>query len=179
MHLQEKNEIVFRVLECVMGIFLLWPIFNWSEWTTILGLEPLQKSVSEYTTVNVIHVCESCHCNLHPLQVDYCCRNSRLVVDKYDLKYVKNSRKLSCIVNQFHGNFHSKTSNCSKIKPVYRGVKWCFNASRGIEGLFATDRGEKHDIPAGSGDWTHTAGSGWCKAPRSDHCATSQQQSRL
>ena len=28
--------------------------------------------------------------NLHPLQVENCCRNSRLVVDEDELKWVKN-----------------------------------------------------------------------------------------
>ena len=30
------------------------------------------------------------HCHIHPLQAANCCRNSRLVVDEYDLKWVKN-----------------------------------------------------------------------------------------
>ena len=33
----------------------------------------------------------------HPLQAANCCRNSRLVVDEDDLKWVKNKRKLPCI----------------------------------------------------------------------------------
>ena len=36
----------------------------------------------------------SLHCHLHPLQAANCCRNSRLVVDEDDLKWVKNLRKL-------------------------------------------------------------------------------------
>ena len=36
------------------------------------------------------------------------------------------------LVNQFHGNFRSKTPSCWKIKPFSRDVKWCFNASWGL-----------------------------------------------
>ena len=34
---------------------------NWSGGATILGLEPWQKMISVYTSVNVILVCKSCH----------------------------------------------------------------------------------------------------------------------
>ena len=63
------------------------------------------------------------YCHLHPLEAANCCRNSRLVVDKGDLKWVKNCHVL---VNQFHGIFNSKTPSCHgcrKIKPVFRDVK--------------------------------------------------------
>ena len=39
------------------------------------------------------------------------------------------------LVNQFHGNFCSKTLCCRKITSVFRYVKWCLNASRGLKGL--------------------------------------------
>ena len=39
------------------------------------------------------------------------------------------------VVNQFHGNIHSKTLGCRKIKSVFRDVKWCFNAARGLKWL--------------------------------------------
>ena len=75
---------------------------------------------------------------------------------------MKNSRKLPCIVNQFHGNFHSKTSSCSKIKPVCRDVKYASVHCGGLKGALPLTqfgngdvlavRGEKHDIPAASGD---------------------------
>ena len=48
------------------------------------------------------------------------------------------------LVNQFRGNFHSKTLSFRKIKSVFRDVKWCFNASRGLKGLMINagfDRG--------------------------------------
>ena len=35
------------------------------------------------------------HCHIHPLQAANCCRNSRLVVDEEDFKWVK--KKMSCI----------------------------------------------------------------------------------
>ena len=39
------------------------------------------------------------------------------------------------LVNQFHGNFRSKTLCCRKIKSVFMDVKWCFNVSWGLKGL--------------------------------------------
>ena len=39
------------------------------------------------------------------------------------------------LVNQFHGNFRSKTLSCRIIRSVIRDVKWCFNASWGLKGL--------------------------------------------
>ena len=39
------------------------------------------------------------------------------------------------LVNQFHGNFHSKTLGCRKIRSVIRDVRWCFNALWGLKGL--------------------------------------------
>ena len=39
------------------------------------------------------------------------------------------------LVNQFHGNFRSKTPSCRKIKYVFRDVIRCFNASGGLKGL--------------------------------------------
>ena len=71
---------------------------------------------------------------IHPLQAANCCRNSRLVADEDDLKWVKNCRVL---VNKFLGNIHSKPPSCGKFKSVFRDVKWCFNASWGLKGLRA------------------------------------------
>ena len=39
------------------------------------------------------------------------------------------------LLNQFHGNFRSKTLGCRRIKFVFRDVKWCFSASWGVKGL--------------------------------------------
>ena len=39
------------------------------------------------------------------------------------------------LVNQFHGNFNSKTLCFRKIKSVFRDVKRCFNASWGLKEL--------------------------------------------
>ena len=57
------------------------------------------------------------HCHLHPLQAANCCRNSRLVVDE------KIKENYHVLVNQSHGNFHSKTLACRKIRSVFRDVK--------------------------------------------------------
>ena len=73
--------------------------------------------------------------NLHPLQAANCCRNSRLVVDGDDLMCFKIKENYHVLVNQFHGNFRSKTLCCRKIKSVFREVKWCFSASWGLKGL--------------------------------------------
>ena len=50
-----------------------------------------------------------CHYHLHPLQAVTCCRNSRLVVDEDDLKWVGNEKKYIFINKTFHGNVCSKT----------------------------------------------------------------------
>ena len=47
----------------------------------------------------------------------------------------KNKENYYVLVNQFHGNFHSKTFSCRKIKCVFRDVKWCFKASWELKGL--------------------------------------------
>ena len=39
------------------------------------------------------------------------------------------------LVNHFHGNFHSKTPSCRKIKSVFRDLRRCFNASWGLKRL--------------------------------------------
>ena len=39
------------------------------------------------------------------------------------------------LVNQFHGDAHSKTPSCREINLVFRVVKWCFNASWGLKGI--------------------------------------------
>ena len=48
------------------------------------------------------------------------------------LKIEKNCHVL---VNQFHGNFLSKIPSCREIKPVFRDVKLCLNASWRLKGL--------------------------------------------
>ena len=51
---------------------------------------------------------------LHPLQAANCCRNSRLVVDEDDLKWVKSKENCHVLVKQFHGIFPSKSLSCGK-----------------------------------------------------------------
>ena len=50
----------------------------------------------------------------------------------------KSTENCHVLVNQFHGNIHSKTLGCRKITSVFRDVKWCFNASWGLKGLKTT-----------------------------------------
>ena len=52
-----------------------------------------------------------------------CCRNSRLVVDENDFCGLKIKENCHVLVNQFYGNFISKTLGCRKIKSVFRDVK--------------------------------------------------------
>ena len=47
----------------------------------------------------------------------------------------KIKENCNVLVNQFLGNFPSKTLGCRKIKSVSRDVKWCVNASWGLKGL--------------------------------------------
>ena len=47
----------------------------------------------------------------------------------------KNEENCDDLVKEFHGNCPSKTVSCRKIKSVFRDVKWCFHASRGLKGL--------------------------------------------
>ena len=75
------------------------------------------------------------HCHLHPLQAANCCRNSRLVVDEDDLLWFKKKENCHVFVNEFHGNFRCKKLGCRKIPSVFRDVKLCLNASRGLKGL--------------------------------------------
>ena len=49
------------------------------------------------------------HCHLHPLQATNCCRNSRLVLNEDDLKWVTNEKNI-VINKQFYENFRSKTN---------------------------------------------------------------------
>ena len=44
-------------------------------------------------------------------------------------------RKLPCIVKSFMDVFFPKPLSFSKIKSFFRYVKWCFDASWGLEGL--------------------------------------------
>ena len=48
---------------------------------------------------------------------------------------LKINENCHVLVNQLHGNFHSQTLCCWKIKSVFSDVKWCFNASWGLKGL--------------------------------------------
>ena len=74
------------------------------------------------------------HCYLHPPQAANCCRNSRLVVDEDDLTGWKIKENCHVLVNQFRGNFCSKTLSCRQINCVFRDVKWCSHASWGLKG---------------------------------------------
>ena len=49
------------------------------------------------------------YCHLHPLQAAKLYRNSRLVLDEDDLKWVINEKNI-VIIKKFHENFRSKTA---------------------------------------------------------------------
>ena len=44
-----------------------------------------------------------------------CCRNSRLVVDENDLKWVANEENISLLLKQYHGNVRSKFPRCRDL----------------------------------------------------------------
>ena len=44
-----------------------------------------------------------------------CCRNSRLVVDEDDLKWVANDKKVLLLLKQFQENVRSETPRCRKL----------------------------------------------------------------
>ena len=69
-----------------------------------------------YHTVAYLVMFYNCH--LRPLQAANCCRNSRLVVDEDDLKWVKNIRKLPCIGKSIMDIFLLKPLNFRKAKSV-------------------------------------------------------------
>ena len=96
----------------------------------IIALKPVVKTKYVLTLSSLTLPLSS-----HQLQAANCFRNSRLVVDEDDLKWVKKIRKLPCIGTSFMGIFLLKPLSFSKIKDVFRDVKWCFNASWGLKGL--------------------------------------------
>ena len=63
------------------------------------------------------------HCHLHPLQAANCCRNSRLVVDEDDLKWVTDEQNIQLFLKQFQENFRSKTNRFQEIKSFFRDAK--------------------------------------------------------
>ena len=48
---------------------------------------------------------------------------------------LKKNENCLDLINQFYGNFRSKTVVCRKNMSVFRDVRWCFNASWGLKGL--------------------------------------------
>ena len=66
----------------------------------------------------------------------------RIAVAILDLQWMKMTwcglkikENYHLLINQFHGNFRSKTLSCRKIKYIFRDVKWCFNESWGLKVL--------------------------------------------
>ena len=53
---------------------------------------------------------------------------------------LKIQEKYHVSLNQFYGNFRSKTLGCRKIKSVFGDVKWCCNASWGPKGLIGAQQ---------------------------------------
>ena len=75
------------------------------------------------------------HCHLHPLQAANCCRNSRLVVDEDDLKWVKNEKKITSLLKQSHENFRYKTLSCWKLSHFSDMQNDVFMNREGSKGL--------------------------------------------
>ena len=59
----------------------------------------------------------------HPLQAANCCRNSRLVVDEDELKWVTNEKNILLFLKKYHINLRSKTTRFQEIKSIFRDVK--------------------------------------------------------
>ena len=72
------------------------------------------------------------HYHHHPLQAVNCCHNSQFVVDENVFKVGEKWKKILLFLKQFHENVCSKTTRFQEIKSVFRDVKWCFNASWGL-----------------------------------------------
>ena len=72
-------------------------------------IKPVQQVLQHYQGFVWIH-----HCNLYPLQGADCCRDTRLVLDEDDLKWVASEKKK--ILKQLHANFRSKSYRCWKPK---------------------------------------------------------------
>ena len=58
------------------------------------------------------------HCHLHPLQAANCCRNSRLVVDENDLKWVKNFKFLKLFSKIFKLQNMCSILSIQRLQPV-------------------------------------------------------------
>ena len=77
-----------------------------------------------------------------PLNIPFIHYKPRIAVAILDLSWMKMiwrewkiEENCHVLVEEFHGNFHSKTLGCKKIKSVFRDVKWCLNTSWGLKGL--------------------------------------------
>ena len=165
--------------------------------------------ISVYTSVNVIRVCESCHSTPRGaystgsiLVLGNYCTHCHLCTTEYSFTHVCSEtleqsirseplyfvwehlqKKISVYYGKIRPCNHSRAwtlsytfSSLTYRVLIYTWVKWHTWAW--------SERLEERNMillwkPASSADWAHTADSGWCKAPRSDHCATSQHQSRL
>ena len=51
----------------------------------------------------------------HPPLGANCCRNSRLVVNEDDLKWLENEKNISLLSKQFRENIRFKTPGCGKL----------------------------------------------------------------
>ena len=85
------------------------------------------------------------HCRLHPPQAANCCRNSRLVVNKDDLKWVVKGKKI-VIIKTVQRNFRSETNMFQEIRSFFGYTKWCFNASSGLKVLKTHFVSDKSDL---------------------------------
>ena len=83
------------------------------------------------------------HGHLHQLQASNCCRSSRLEVGE------KIKENYHVLVNQFHGNFYSKTLGCREIKSVFSDAKWCLMHREGLNGWGLADKNKKKHVDSG------------------------------
>ena len=88
---------------------------RWSEYCDNercwLGLDGKSERAN---LIPVMRIAWSSH--LYPLQAANFCRNSRLVVDEDDPKWVANEKYISSLLKQFHENFRSESPRCRKLR---------------------------------------------------------------
>ena len=111
-------------------------------WLSLIKLSNLNHSLAVYMQIPGAHIS-----NFYPFKPEFTIvifihYKPRIAVAIFDLQWMKMTwgrwkinKNCHVLEKQFHGNCHSKTPSCGKIKSVFGDVKWCFNASWGFKAL--------------------------------------------
>ena len=70
--------------------------------------------------------------NFHLLQAANCCRNSCIIVDEDDLKWVENGKKLSLLLKQLRENCRSISPMCRKLSHSSELQNYAFMHREGL-----------------------------------------------